>query len=177
MSQVFRRAALLAALAGSTGFAAAIPASAAPVALATLKCAISMSTSYSYDSLTGVTTYTVNAGGGSCLGDLKGTRIVDVVSGTGTSTGFGPGSGCPTPTTSDFTMTLVLNLTSSASGVTNTVTEVLTAPGLNNLPGTQPVTVTNPATAASSPASFSYRIYKNCASGNDSTFFIGTIPV
>ncbi|MFL6239515.1 MAG: hypothetical protein ACJ735_08535 [Actinomycetes bacterium] len=174
MTQRIHRAVAAAAVTAAGLAFTALPANAAPQ---NLRCSISMHTDVTYDSNTGIATYNVTSGGGSCLGDLKGTREVTILSGTGTSTGFGPGSGCPTPTTADFTLTLVAALTSTATGATTTVTEVLSAPGLDDIPGTDTVQVTNQATSNSSTGAFSYKIAHNCATGNGSTQFDGNFPL
>jgi hypothetical protein len=74
-------------------------------------------------------------------------------------------------------MTVVVTVTSTATGITNTLTETLSAPGFNDIPGTQPVSVVNNASGNTGPGTYSYKIGHNCATGNGSTEFIGLFPL
>jgi hypothetical protein len=159
------------ALVASTIFA--VPASAA--AGTPLQCQISMQTAVTFVPVTHRADYTVLLGGGSCVDDLGGTYVANVIGGTGHSNGFGPGTNCPTSYTQDFTLTVSVTLTSTSTGLSRTVAETFSAPGPVALPGTAPVTATSP-TKTSGGGLFSYRIFHECPpNGNGATLYAGTI--
>jgi hypothetical protein len=126
--------------------------------------------------LTGMEEFTVVLGGGSCYSDMEGTYIATVLSGAGTSRGFGPGTNCPTSTTENFRLTLTVQLLSTSTGQLRTVTQTLTAPpGVNTLPGSQPVTATAPLKDPGAGV-LSYRIFHQCPpDGENSALYVGTI--
>jgi hypothetical protein len=147
-----------------------------PASAATpLQCQISMQTNVSFVPVTHRADYTVVLGGGSCSDDLGGTYVASVIGGTGHSAGLGPGTNCPTSDTQDFTLTVSLTLTSTSTGLSRTVAETFSAPGIVPLPGSAPVTTTSP-TKTSGAGVFSYRVFHECPpDGNGATLYVGTI--
>jgi hypothetical protein len=105
-----------------------------------------------------------------------------VTSGSGHSKGLGPGTGCPTATTQNFTLGLAVRLTSASptaqtQDLSLSLPVLLSAPGVDSLPGTQNVSTTTFGVSGTGSGTLSYRVGHRCSGGSNAARFDGTIPV